>query len=44
LEIKVPRITATETGASGNGYWIPFLGHAIIKTVEIEISGLRIDK
>ena len=44
LECHVPRITSTETGAAGNGYWIPYLGHELIKTVELEIAGVRIDK
>ena len=44
LECTLPRITSTSTGSSGNGYWIPYVGHALIKTVELEIAGTRIDK
>ena len=41
LQVKLPEVTA---GTSDYVRWVNWVGHALIKNVEIEIGGQRIDK
>lgn len=41
--MQLPALTATG-GSSPTVGWVPEVGHALIKTVELEIGGQRIDK
>jgi hypothetical protein len=41
LQVELP--TLTTTGGTG-GKWIEYIGHHMIKEVEIEIGGTRIDR
>ncbi len=46
FKVRMPfaRKNTTKKRGCWKGYWIPYLGHALIKTVELEIAGVRIDK
>ena len=41
LQVKLPAVTAK---AASYHRWVNYVGHALIKSVEIEIGGQRIDK
>jgi hypothetical protein len=44
LQATLPRVDQSLLGESGYFYWIPYVGQFLIKSVEIEIGGQRIDK
>ena len=44
LRIKLPALSNTDIGSSNSVAWVSKLGHALIKQVEIEIGGSKIDK
>lgn len=45
LRVQLPDVTVPVPGSNTNGFrWVNWLGHALIKSVEIEIGGQRIDK
>lgn len=45
LQVKLPSwLSAHETNTNESQGWCDYLGHAIIKNVEVEIGGQRIDK
>ena len=47
LQVEIPSVTVPAHGTSGskNGFrWLNWLGHILVKTVELEIGGQKIDK
>ena len=46
LRVEVPNVTVPKVaGGVATGFrWLNWLGHALVKTVEVEIGGQRIDK
>jgi hypothetical protein len=44
LRVKVPALSSTDLGSSTSVAWVSKLGHALIKQVEVEIGGSKIDK
>ena len=43
LQVQTPSLSDNAAGTS-MGHWVDYLGHALIKTVDIEIGGQRIDR
>jgi len=43
LQVNTPSL-ADNTAGTSLGRWVDFLGHALIKTVDVEIGGQRIDR
>ena len=41
LQLSIPAVTS---GASDDFAWVRYFGHALVKSVEVEIGGQRIDK
>merc|ERR1711966_173941 len=44
LQVTVPALTNTDSTDSTSPGWVDWLGHALIKNVEVEIGGQRVDK
>lgn len=45
LRVKLPDVTVREPTVGSAGFrWLDWIGHILIKTVEVEIGGQRIDK
>ena len=45
LRVQLPQITVSAGAGATNGFrWLDWIGHLLVKTVEIEIGGQRIDK
>ena len=44
LRVKVPALSSTDIGSSTSVAWVSKLGHALVKQVEVEIGGSKIDK
>lgn len=45
LQVELPDVTVPVPSSGTNGFrWLNWLGHIIVKTVELEIGGQRVDK
>ena len=47
LQVDIPSVTLTKTAVNGDNWvfsWVSEFGHFLIKSVEVEIGGQRIDK